>query len=39
MVANIFLGVNEWEIDATEEDVVLLTLGLAAGQIKAGAYA
>ncbi len=39
MVAYIFLGANGWEIDATEEDVVLHTLGLAAGQIEAGAYA
>lgn len=39
MAAYIFLGANGWEVDATEEDVVLHTLGLAAGQIDAAAYA
>lgn len=38
MAAYIFLGANGWEIDATEEDVVLYTLGRAAGQINATAY-
>ncbi len=39
MAAYVFLGANGWEIDATEADVVLQTLGLAAGEIDEDAYA
>lgn len=39
MAAYIFLGANGWEINASEEDVVLQTLGLAAGKVSAKAYA
>jgi len=39
MAAALFLEINGFSFRATEEDVVLQTLGLAAGQIKAAAYA
>jgi death on curing protein len=39
MAAYIFLGANGWEVDAPEEEVVLQTLALAAGEIRAKAYA
>jgi death-on-curing protein len=33
MAMGIFLGLNGWEIDAPEEEVVRVMLGLAAGRI------
>jgi death on curing protein len=39
MAAYIFLGANGWEVEAPEEEVVLQTLALAAGEIRAKAYA
>lgn len=39
MAAYIFLGANGWEVEAPEEEVVVQALGLAAGQIRAKAYA
>lgn len=39
MAAYVFLGANGWEIDATEEEVVLQTLALAASEIDEIAYA
>ncbi len=39
MAAYVFLGANGWEIETSEEDVVLNTLGLAAGEIDEAAYA
>lgn len=39
MAAYVFLGANGFEIDAAEEDVVLQTLALAAGECTEKAYA
>ena len=39
MAAYVFLGANGYEIEATEEDVVVHTLALAAGDIDEAAYA
>ncbi len=39
MAAYVFLGANGYEVDATEEDVVIHTLALAAGEIDEAAYA
>lgn len=39
MTAYVFLGINGYEVDATEEDVVIHTLALAAGDIDETAYA
>lgn len=39
MAAYIFLGANGWEVEAPEEEVVVQTLGLAAGEIPVQAYA
>ena len=38
MAAALFLEINGYSFRATEEDVVLHTLGLAAGQLDAAAY-
>jgi len=39
MTAYVFLGINGHEVDATEEDVVIHTFALAAGDIDETAYA
>ena len=39
MAAYIFLGANGCEVEAPEEEVVLRTLGLAAGEIEEAEYA
>ena len=39
MAAYVFLGLNGYEIDTTEEDLVIHTVALAAGDIDAAAYA
>ena len=39
IAAYIFLGANGWEVVASEEEVALQTLALAAGAIQAKAYA
>lgn len=39
MTAYSFLGVNGWELDAPEEEVVLQTLALAVGQLTEDEYA
>lgn len=39
MSAYVFLGANGFEIDATEEDVVIHTVALAAGDIDEAGYA
>lgn len=39
MAAYVFLGANGYEVETTEEDVVIQTLALAAGAIKEAAYA
>jgi death-on-curing protein len=39
MAAYIFLGVNGWFLEATEEEAVLETLALAAGESSEEAYA
>ncbi len=39
MAAYTFLGINGWELEAPEEEVVLQTLGLAAGEISEEDYA
>ena len=38
MAAYTFLGVNGFQLEAPEEEAVLQTLALAAGEIDAGAY-
>jgi len=39
MAAYVFLGLNGFEINATEEEVVIQTVALAAGKIKQDEYA
>ncbi|MEX1118743.1 MAG: type II toxin-antitoxin system death-on-curing family toxin [Terrimicrobiaceae bacterium] len=39
MAAYIFLGINGWSLEAPEEEAVLQTLALAAGEIKGGEFA
>ena len=39
LAAYTFLGLNDYRLDASEEDATAKTLALAAGEIDAGAYA
>jgi len=39
MAAYVFLGANRWSLEATEEEAVLQTLALAAGEISEAEYA
>lgn len=39
MAAYTFLGINGWELNAPEQEVVLQTLGLAAGEVSEAEYA
>ena len=39
MAAYIFLGINGWQLTAPEEEAVIMTRGLAAGEVEEAAYA